>query len=295
MLQPATGAVSLIPDAEVYLDDASLCLLPDLPQMPGMMERLRILENERREAYSQMHRMVADIGSLRQGHDRWVRDLELVHVDAFFRMALVAECRSGGGAAKVLRIGIMSAMLAHTLGCEAHICERLQAAAPLHDIGEITLPDAILNAPTLTDMERELMRSHCRAGHALLFDSPGAEIAMAAEIALSHHERFDGGGYPNRVAGDEIPLVGRIVAVIDCFDALTVKRPYRPAYQPAVAADMIMAASGSQFDPAVIEAFRGALDAIQLVRWVFDENNRRPEAARWLGRPPECGLWRRFL
>lgn len=295
MQNVAQGHVPLIPDAVVILDDASLGQLPSVPPVPDLAERMRLLENERREAYIQMHRMVADIGSLRSGHDRWARDLELVHSDAFFRLALVAEYRGGSGPAKVLRVGIMSALLAHALDCEAHVCEHLQAAAPLHDIGEIALPDVLLTAPVLNEMERELMRSHCRAGHALLFDSPGAEIAMAADIALTHHERFDGSGYPNRLIGEEIPLVGRIVAVVDCFDALTTKRPYRPAYSPAAAAETVMAASGSQFDPAVIEAFRRMLESIQLVRWVLDENNRHPEAARWLGRPPENGLWRRFL
>lgn len=296
MQNTVTDHAPLIPDAEVFLDDdGSLSLLSAMPPTPGLGERLRRLESERQEAYSQMHRMVADIGSLRRGHDRWVRDLERVQTDAYFRLALVAEHRSGGGAAKVLRIGVMSALVAHAMDCEAHFCECLQAAAPLHDIGEIALPDVLLNAPVLSSIERELMRSHCRAGHALLVDSPGAEIAMAADIALTHHERFDGGGYPNHLAGEAIPLAGRIVAVVDCFDALTLKRPYRAAYLPAVAAEMVLAANGSQFDPAVIEAFRRVLESIQLVRWVLDDNNPRPEAARWLGKPPESGLWRRFL
>ncbi len=280
---------------EVTMDDDSAQAAPELPPTQGLRDRLHALERERQAAFSQMHRMVADLGSLKQGHDRWIREMERSQGDIMFRLALVAEYRAGGTPGKVLRMGVMAAMLASALGCDEAFCERLQFAAPLLDIGEIGLPDSLFTGAILNDIERELMRSHCRLGHALLIDSVSPEIALAATIALGHHERFNGGGYPNRLRGQDIPLACRIVAVIDSFDALTQKRPFRDAYSMAVAAEMVMAGSGTQFDPAVIEAFRRISEALLLVRWLLDEASPHPEGRRWLGKPAEPGLWKRFL
>jgi response regulator RpfG family c-di-GMP phosphodiesterase len=280
---------------EVTLDDATALAAPALPQTPGLQERLRALESERQAAFSQMHRMAADLGALKQGRDRWRQEMAQVQGDALFRLALIAEYRAGGTSGKVLRMGVMSAMLAHAMACDEEFCERLQMAAPLLDIGEIGLPDSLFASAALSDIERELMRSHCRLGHALLADSASPEINLAATIALGHHEHFNGSGYPGRLSGQGIPLACRIVAVIDCFDALTQNRPFRDAHTLANAAEMVMAGSGVQFDPAVIEAFRRISEALLLVRWLLDEASPHPEGRRWLGRAPEPGLWRRFL
>lgn len=289
------NALDLVADIEVVIDETSIEGLAPLPTPPGVLERLQKLEGERREAYSQMHRMVADIGTLKTGHERSVRELELLQSDALYRLALLAEFRNGGGSAKVLRIGVMSALLAQALGCDEAFCDRLQAAAPLLDVGEIALPDSLFYAPVLSDIERELMRSHCRLGASLLANSLSQEIALAAEVALSHHEHFNGRGYPNRLAGNDIPLSGRIVAVVDCFDALTMKRPFRAAHSPASAATQIMAGSGGQFDPAVIEVFRQIHDKLIEVRSQLDESVLAAENRTWLNTPPEPGFWRKFL
>lgn len=280
---------------QVVLDDSTLQELPAIPEVPGVRDRLQALEQERRAAFNQMHRMVADIGALRTGQERWIRELDSARIDVLYRLSLVAEYRMGGApAAKILRMGIMSAILANALGCDEAFCECLQLAAPLLDIGEIALPDALLNSPTMNDIERDLMRGHCHLGHSLLAGSAAPELRMAAEIALSHHERFDGSGYPHHLSGEGIPLAGRIVAVIDCFDALTLRRPYRAAHTPAKAVEMVLSGTGTQFDPAIVEAFRLVSEALLQVRWTFDDVNPRPEGEKWLGRPPEHGLWRRF-
>lgn len=286
---------SPLTDTVVVMDDASLPKVPATPAAPDVMDRLRSLENERRAAFHQMHRMVADIGVLRSGQDRWAREVELVQSDAMYRLALLAEYRSGGSSGTVLRMGVMSALVADALGCDEHYCERLQAAAPLHDVGEIALPDSLFGKLELNEMERELMRSHCRTGHALLAESRSPEIQMAAEIALTHHERFNGSGYPSRLVGDDIPLASRIVSVVDSFEALTSRRPYRPAHAPGGAAEMIMAGSGALYDPRIIEVFRQVSEALLAVRWVLDEKNLHPEGMQWLGRAPEPGFWKRFL
>lgn len=295
MSDATTKNGALMADAVVIMDDASIPLAPPSLEAPGVMERLRTLESERRAAYHQMHRMVADIGALKSGHERWARELEMVQSDALYRLALLAEYRSGGSSAKVLRVGVMSALIAHAMDCDEHFCECLQVAAPLHDVGEIALPDSIFNRPELSEMERAMMQNHCRVGHSLLAESLSPEIQMAAEIALTHHERFNGNGYPNHLAGEEIPLASRIVGVVDSFDALTAKRPYRQAYTPAIASQMILAGNGTLFDPRVIEAFRQINEALLTVRWVLDESNLRPEGMKWLGKAPEPGFWKRFL
>lgn len=285
----------LVADDEVILDESIVDVLAPLPTAPGVLERLQRLECERQAAFSQMHRMVADIGALKSGQDHRVRESELARADTMYRLALVTEYRSGGSPAKVLRIGVMSALLASAMGCDEVFCDQIQAAAPLHDIGEIALPDALFSALMLNEMERELMRSHCRLGHSLLADSRTPEIAMAASIALSHHERFDGDGYPNRLVGEHIPLASRIVALVDCFDALTMQRSFRPPYSIATASEMVMAGSGTQFDPGVVEVFRRIGDGILMTRRALDEKKLRPEGMKWLGKPPEPGFWKRFL
>ena len=285
----------LLVSDRVVLDDSMTEMLAPLQPPPGVRERLRTLEDERQQAVSQMHRMVVDIRALKDGHQRWARELDAAQADTMYRLALVVEDRNGGTPSKILRIGLMSAILAHAMGCEESFCDEIQLAAPLHDIGEIALPDRILEAPVLGDIERELMRNHCRLGHALLVDSVVPELRLAAEIALNHHERFNGRGYPNRLQGDEIPLAARIVALIDCFDALTLKRPYREAYPAAVAVQMVLAGTGAQFDPVLVEVFRRISESIVAVRWLFDDAQPRPEARKWLGGPPERGLWKRFV
>lgn len=289
------GSELLVTDDEVVIDEAIVDSLAPLPEAPSVLERLSQLESERQGAYSQMHRMVADIGALKSGQDRWVREMEMAQCDALYRLALVAEFRSGGGAAKVLRIGVMSALLASALGCEESFCDRIQVAAPLHDIGEISLPDNLFSTPELSEMERDLMRNHCRFGQFLLADSRSPDIALAAEIALTHHERFDGDGYPCRLSGKDIPLASRIVAVVDCFDALTMKRPFRSPYSINSAMEIVMAGSGTQFDPAVVEVFRRISKTLATTREILDESKLRPGGMEWLRKPPEPGFWKKFL
>lgn len=285
----------LVADDEVVIDESIVDSLAPVPTAPGILERLQRLEGERLAAFGQMHRMVADIGALKSGRDMQLRESETARADVLYRLALVAEYRSGGSSAKVLRIGVMSALLASEMGCDEAFCDQIQAAAPLHDIGEIAFPDTLFSALMLNDMERELMRSHCRVGHSLLAGSRTPEIVMAAEIALSHHERYDGEGYPDRLSGDSIPLVARIVALVDCFDALTMKRPFRQPYSIATASEMVMAGSGTQFDPAVVEVFRRINDGLLMTRRALDEKKLRAEGMKWLGKPPEPGFWKRFL
>ena len=164
------------------------------------------------------------------------------------------------GEGHVERVAGYVGLIADELGFDAERCSQLSLASTLHDIGKIGVPDAILlKEGPLTPDERGEMERHAERGRAFLEGSDSELVKLAAEIAASHHERWDGTGYPNRLAGEAIPLSGRIVAVADVFDALTSRRTYKKAWPPDEAKAYLAANAGSHFDPACVEAF--------LARW----------------------------
>jgi hypothetical protein len=133
-------------------------------------------------------------------------------------------------------------------------------AAPLHDVGKVAIPDAILLKPgALTPEERAIVETHAEEGHRLLRGSSSSILDLAASIALSHHEKWDGSGYPRGLAGEEIPVEGRIVAIADVFDALTSDRVYRKAFAVEKAVEMMLADRGRHFDPVLLDAFMEVL------------------------------------
>ena len=153
------------------------------------------------------------------------------------------------------RVATVAVALAERLGLRADLVDRLRFAAPLHDIGKTVLPSEVLLKPgPLTAEETALVRGHVHEGVRLL--SGGDErLRTARAVALTHHERWDGTGYPFGLHGEEIPLVGRIAAVADVFDALVSERPYKPAWTTDAAITEIARGSGSQFDPEIVAAF----------------------------------------
>jgi putative two-component system response regulator len=147
------------------------------------------------------------------------------------RLAIAAEFRDDDTGEHTKRVGFSSSLLAEAAGMTPIYVERMASAAPLHDVGKIGIPDAILLKPgKLTDGEFATMRSHTTIGGEILSGGSSHVLSMADEIALSHHEKWNGSGYPNRLSGEEIPLSGRIVALSDVFDALTHERPYKKAW-----------------------------------------------------------------
>lgn len=154
----------------------------------------------------------------------------------------------------ILRIGESAALIARALGLEPDFVERLRLAAPMHDVGKIGIPDAILGKPgAFTPAEREIMNHHARIGYEILFDEQRSQLTdLAAEIALYHHERWDGGGYPQGLKGEDIPLAARIVALSDVYDALRSPRPYKSAWSAEAAQAYILEQSGKQFDPQLV-------------------------------------------
>jgi cyclic di-GMP phosphodiesterase len=184
------------------------------------------------------------------------RDLEAARFENLRRLALAAEYRDDDTHKHTERVGGMAALLAEELRLPAEFLERLRHAAPLHDVGKIGLPDAILKRGRLTEGERTLMQTHTTIGGNILADSQFPVLRLGHEIAVTHHERWDGAGYPSRLAGEDIPLAGRITAVADVFDALTHARPYKPAWGLEPSVTEIVSGAGTQFDPAVVGAFQ---------------------------------------
>ena len=185
------------------------------------------------------------------------RDLEEARFEVLDRLALAAEYRDDDTQEHARRIGRTSGLIADRLGLTPELRELLERAAPLHDIGKIGIPDSILLKPArLTTEEFEVIKRHAQIGAELLADSRSPLLQLAQEIALTHHERWDGTGYPSGLARDLIPLAGRIVSVADVYDALTHTRPYKQAWPIEQAVQEISDGSARQFDPAAVEAFQ---------------------------------------
>jgi PAS domain S-box-containing protein len=184
------------------------------------------------------------------------QDLERAQLETLQRLAIASEYRDDDTGLHTKRVGLTAGRIATELGLPPEQVQVLLRAAPLHDVGKIGIGDSILLKPgKLTAEEFETMKQHTVIGSKMLSDSTSAWLQMAEEIALTHHERWNGQGYPQGLCGEDIPLVGRIVAVADVFDALTHERPYKPAWPVAEAINEIQLQSGTQFDPAVVSAF----------------------------------------
>lgn len=181
--------------------------------------------------------------------------------EAVGRIAAAVEYRDADTGAHITRMAEVCALIARTLGLPEERCRLILEAAPMHDAGKVAVPDAVLLKPgPLTAQEREVMQRHAQLGHDLLRGSGSEVLELAADIALHHHERMDGTGYPQGLRGEEIPIEGRIAAVADVFDALTHDRPYRPAFDVPTVVAMLEEGRGTQFDPQVLDALLGHLD-----------------------------------
>lgn len=176
--------------------------------------------------------------------------------EVIWRLSRALDYRDGETGDHTYRVATVARLIAEELGFSRDRCRTIYLAAPLHDIGKVAIPDAILRKPgRLDDDEMALMRTHVPVGQDILADGTSDLIQMAARIAGSHHERWDGTGYPNRLGEEDIPVEGRITAVADVFDALCSDRPYKPAWPAHQARAEIQRCAGSQFDPACVAAF----------------------------------------
>ncbi len=188
---------------------------------------------------------------------------ERANLETIYRLSLAAEFRDEQTADHLRRISGYSKIIANAMQLDKKFVKLIEKASPMHDIGKIGISDKILLKPGKhTPAEKKLMEQHTYYGHNILKHSESSLLQMAEKIAYTHHEKFDGSGYPRQLKGDQIPLEGRIVAVADVFDALSTKRIYKPAFSVSESIRIMKKQCLSHFDPEVFQAF---LDSRELV------------------------------
>jgi putative two-component system response regulator len=228
----------------------------DIQKLLVERDMVVINENEKHAAYKQLERFNHDFMILFEQKEKSYKTLESSHLDTIRRLATAAEFKDDDTGVHIVRMSRFSSIIARAYGQDEKYCHLLEQASPMHDIGKIGIPDSVLKKPgKLTEQEWECMRKHPEYGANILSGSDVPVLQLAEEVALSHHEKFDGSGYPSNLKSEQIPLSGRIVALADFFDAITMDRCYRPAFSDEKALAMVKENSGSHFDPDVVNAF----------------------------------------
>jgi two-component system response regulator RpfG len=198
--------------------------------------------------------------------DKSVAEIHERELETLSKLAKAGEYRDESTGNHLTRMARYSALVGHNLGLGAETVHVLGIAAPMHDIGKIGIPDAILRKEgPLTPGELELMRTHPRIGYDILKGSPSKYLSMGAIIALGHHEKYDGTGYPNGMHGEDIPVVARVVAIADVFDALVSERPYKRAWSITEAIDYLKGQRGKHFDRLCVDAFLADVSKVETI------------------------------
>lgn len=224
-----------------------------------LLARVRNLVSSRlRYSAATARRRLAELSTAER--DRQLRE---ARVEMMRRLAFTAESRDGDTGAHLVRVSRYAEFLGQAAGLDTERTAHLGLAAPLHDVGKIAIPDAILNKPGRLDAEEwTVMRTHTIIGASLLRGSQWPELQIAERIALTHHERWDGSGYPAGLSGSDIPLEGRICGLVDVYDALTTSRPYKRAWSIDEAVAEIGRLRGLHFDPDLVDIFTERIDAL---------------------------------
>ena len=205
------------------------------------------------------------------------QELVVASEETVLRLAKAAEFRDDETAQHTLRMSHYCRIIARGCGFDAKRCELIRLASQLHDVGKIGIPDAILLKPgKLTADEFTLMKEHARFGFRILSDSRATLLQVGAIIARGHHEKYDGSGYPDGVAGEDIPIEARIAAIADVFDALTSKRVYKDALPITAAIDILRKGRGQHFDPGLLDIFLADMEAVNRIRKQFQDSGHQP-------------------
>jgi len=225
---------------------------------------------ERQNLFTNLEEKAEELEKLNEINRRTALNFEQMAGELLKKLSLVSQERDHITGAHTERVGIMSEILSVSLGFPCDESLVIRQTAPLHDIGKVGIPDSILQKPARLDPDEwDLMKKHTIIGYNLLRESIHPTIHRAAVIALSHHEKWDGSGYPNRQKGEEIPVEGQIVSIIDVFDALTSERPYKKAWSFQNAFDYIENQRGISFSPEIVKAFISVKEKISLIKNEF--------------------------
>lgn len=196
-----------------------------------------------------------------------MEELRASRLEIVQRLGLAAEYKDNETGLHVIRMSHFARILGIAAGMTEIEADDLLHAAPMHDVGKIGIPDRILQKPGPLDADEwKIMQSHVTIGAEIIGEHAGGMLALARSIALTHHEKYDGSGYPHGLKGDQIPLVGRITAIADVFDALTSERPYKKAWSEGEALNFLHEQKGRHFDPQLVELFAGQMPAIREIR-----------------------------
>ena len=225
-----------------------------------------MLNNYRKE-------LVSEVTGRTEELNQALERVKAASLDTIYRLSMTAEYKDEVTGAHIKRMSRYSAAVARRMGLDESTIETILYATPMHDVGKIGIPDRILMKPAKLDpVEWEIMKLHTVIGAKILTGSDSEFIRLGEIIALTHHEKWDGSGYPNGLKGIEIPIAGRITATADVFDALTSKRPYQEPLSVEKALVIVWEKSGKHFDPEVVDAFFAIQDEILTIRRLFDEN-----------------------
>jgi len=226
-----------------------------------------LLSNFRKELESEVSKRTEELKHA-------IEKIKTASLDTIYRLSMACELRDKETGAHIKRVSRYSAAVARRMGLDEGTTETILYAAPMHDVGKIGIPDKILLKPTKLDPEEwAIMKQHTIIGAKILNGSDAEFIKLGEVIALTHHEKWDGSGYPNNLKGVAIPIAGRITAIADVFDALTSKRPYKEAFSVKKSLTIIREGRGSHFDPDVVDAFFAIKDVILLIRAECSEAN----------------------
>jgi putative two-component system response regulator len=227
------------------------------------LETRQLLERIRQTASERSEQLEQALQDLRLSETR----VSSSQAETIFQLARIVEFRDEQTGMHLRRMSAYCKILADKIGLSDEQCEHLRLASQLHDVGKVAVPDSILlKHGKLTDEEFETIKTHAEIGHAMLAGSRSEIVQLGAVIAQSHHEWWDGSGYPYGLVGQAIPREGRIAAIADVFDALTTDRVYRSAFPPKVAVQMMEAERGTHFDPELLDIFLNALPEVEAAR-----------------------------
>jgi len=210
---------------------------------------------------------------LEQKVEERTREIQETQLEILHKLGLAAEYKDNETGLHTMRMSRYSKVIAAALNYSQEECDLIFHASPMHDIGKIGIPDNVLLKPGKLDKEEwSVMQNHAKIGADILQNSNSKLLIVAHKIALTHHEKWDGSGYPNNLVGEDIPLCGRIVAVADVFDALTSVRPYKKAWTNEEAFKLLKDSKGSHFDPKVVDAFFSKIDKILEIQRKYQES-----------------------